>query len=198
MNDILLARQPTHIGVITHTMLKRGADLIQIRDNQDYLGQADTFEEYLSPKDVRKDAKKCMKLVEFYILHHRLQAEDIHDIHHDRLLEAMKAIELQPARLQEFLDDCRELSWKDLINKVRGVRGRASMPLTLRNRLFRSISSTTQSPTGLGRLGERVANTPCISGPHGVRVCSRLLLALSCQYSTMRCEQCSISRRAGS
>ena len=128
INDILLDNHDSDIGIITHMMLKRGADLIQIKENQDYLGVADTFNEYLSQKDVRKDAKICMDLVNFYILHHRLQAEDIHDIHHDRLLEAMKAIKVEPDKLHDWLSLCRELSWKDLINAVRGVRGRAEMP----------------------------------------------------------------------
>jgi len=137
INDILLSQQPKWIGVITHTMLKRGADLIQIRESKDYRGQADTFAEYLSQNDVRKDAKLCMALVEYYILHHGLEVSDIHDIHHDRLKEVMEKLpDLPTAEIDEWLEACRELSWKDLLNKIRRARGKPPMPFQAKDNLL--------------------------------------------------------------
>jgi len=122
MNTVLLSRHKFDIGVQTHIMLRRGEVLHTIKENQCYKGQADSFAEYLAQDDVRSDARICMDIYKFYCLHSRVPAEDIQDIHYLRLHEAMKAIKLQPDKLSEWLECCRTLSWKDLINKVRGVR----------------------------------------------------------------------------
>jgi len=133
----LLTRHELDIGIQTHAMLRRGWVLTEIKDNKLYKGKADTFAEYISQADVRADAKCCMELYDFYIVQHKLPAENIQDIHYKRLLEAKKAITLEPDKLNEWIDDCRALSWKDLINAVRGVRGRAEMPTS---------KSTTDEP----------------------------------------------------
>lgn len=127
-DDALLARNKLDIGIQTHIKLRRGWVLSEIKANRTYLGQADTFEEYLSQYDARSDANECMRLYKFYIVEHGLQSEDIDEIHHDRLLEVMKAIKLQPDKLTGWLELCTVLSWKDLINAVRETRGRAHMP----------------------------------------------------------------------
>jgi len=129
MNDTaLLASNKLDIGIITHVMLRRGQTLTEIKKHRTYIGRADTFEEYLSEYDVRSDARKCMNLYNFYIIEHGLQGSDIEDIHHERLLEAMKSIKKKPDRLFDYLEMCRELSWKDMINTVREARGLSSMP----------------------------------------------------------------------
>ena len=129
MNDTaLLARNRLDIGIQTHVKLKRGWVLTEIKKHKLYEGKADSFNEYLSQEDVRTDAKICMDLYNFYIVEHKLHSEDIEDIHYLRLLEAMKAITKQPDNLWEWLDNCRILSWKDLINAVRETRGLAEMP----------------------------------------------------------------------
>jgi hypothetical protein len=128
MNSILLDQNDIYIGSITHVMLKRGENLVNIRDNKLYEGRADTFNEYLSYHDCRDDARKCINLYEFYIIEHGLLATDIHDIHHKRLLEVIPAIQLQPDTLLDWLERCRKWSWKDLINGVRKVKGRKPLP----------------------------------------------------------------------
>jgi hypothetical protein len=40
----------------------------------------------------------------------------------------MKAVKKRPESLNDYLEDCRALSWKDLINKVRKARGKPQMP----------------------------------------------------------------------
>jgi hypothetical protein len=127
-DSALLARHKLDIGIQTHVKLRRGWALSEIKAHKLYLGRADTFDEYLSQEDVRKDALECVDLYKFYIVKHKLHSEDIDDIHYLRLAEAKKAITKQPDKLWEWLDNCRVLSWKDLINAVRGVRGRAEMP----------------------------------------------------------------------
>ena len=129
MTDPLLARAKLDIGIQTHVRLRRGWALSEIKEHKLYEGEADSFEEYLSQDDVRKDAKACIELFNFYITEHELPVEDIEDIHYLRLTEAMKAIKLQPAKLNEYLEKCRVLSWKDLINETREARGKTPMPI---------------------------------------------------------------------
>jgi len=153
IDDALLARNKLDIGIQTHVRLRRGWTLTEIKTNRIYQGQADTFAEYLSQDDVRSDAKECMDLYNFYIIKHKLLAEDIEDIHYKRLAEAMRAIKYQPERLQEWLDDCRVLSWKDLINKVRETRGKNPMPRT---------EAITSLPPGSPYNKEWVKQQPCL------------------------------------
>jgi len=134
-NSALLARNELDIGIMTHIKLRRGWVLTEIKEHKLYLGRADTFEEYLSQEDVRSDAIECMNLYNFYIIEHKLQSKDIEDIHYERLLEVMKAVKKQPESLNNYLEDCRALSWKDLINKVRKARGKTSMPIQKGNLL---------------------------------------------------------------
>lgn len=129
VDKALLTRNKLNIGIQTHIMLKRGWALSEIKEYKVYKGEADSFEEYLSQGDVRKDARICMDLYEFYIIKHTLHHEDIEDIHYMRLLEAIKAIKLQPEQLEEWLERCRVLSWKDLINEIREARGKPQMPV---------------------------------------------------------------------
>ena len=81
MNEALLERNKLDIGVQTHVKLKRGWVLTEIKKHKLYKGVADTFDEYLSQADVRKDARECMDLYKFYIEKHKLHSEDIEDIH---------------------------------------------------------------------------------------------------------------------
>jgi len=128
-NDILLARHDQDIAIITHMTFKRGADLTLIRDTQAYEGVADTFNEYLSQKDVLKDTKFCMDLFNFYCTRHRQHLEDVHDLHHLRLAEVMKKLpNIATDEVEEWLHKLRNLSWKDSINAIRRARGRAEMP----------------------------------------------------------------------
>ena len=128
-DDALLARNKLDIGIQTYTKLRRGQTLSAIKKNRTYLGRTDTFNEYISLEDWSKDAKKCMNLYNFYIVEHGLQSEDIEEIHHGRLLEAMKAIKLQPDKLTDWIECCEVLSTKDLINTVKEARGENPMPI---------------------------------------------------------------------
>ena len=134
-DDALLASNKLDIGIITHVMLRRGQTLTEIKKHRTYLGRADTFEEYLSEYDVRSNARECMNLYNFYIIEHGLRGSDIEHIHHERLLEAMKAVKKQPDRLFDYIEMCQELSWKDLINEIRKARGKTSMPIQKGNLL---------------------------------------------------------------
>ncbi len=129
IDSALLAENRFNIGVQTHIILKRGWVLSEIKEYKVYKDEADSFEEYLAQDDVRKDARICMDLYGFYITKHRLHHEDIQDIHYLRLLEAIKAIKLHPENLEEWLEKCRVLSWKDLINEIREARGKPQMPV---------------------------------------------------------------------
>jgi len=128
MNSVLLAQNDVDIGVMTRVMLRRGENLYNIKQNETYRGQADTFNEYLAANDVRDDARKCIDLYKFYILEHSLLADDIQHVHYKRLLEIMPAVKKQPHRLFDWIEWANELSWKDLINKVREVKGRPPLP----------------------------------------------------------------------
>jgi hypothetical protein len=161
-NDILLARHDQDIGIITHMMLKRGADLTFIQDTQAYKGVADTFSEYLSQNDVRKDAMFCIDLFNFYCKRHKQHIEDVHDLHHLRLAEIMKKLpDISTNELEEWLHKLRNLSWKDVINAVREARGRAEMPQS---------KSTLDEPPDSGSLfcngtpydKEYVKTLPCL------------------------------------
>ena len=136
-NSTILLDYKTNIGVETHSRFKRGWLLTEIKDNKLYKGKADSFKEFLSQADVRSDARDCMDLYKFYVQKHGLHIEDIQDIHHLRLLEAKKAITKQPDKLWEWLDNCRVLSWMDLINEVREARGLSQMP--------RAVAVTSES-----------------------------------------------------
>jgi len=157
MNDdaSLLERNRLDIGIQTHIKLRRGWVLTEIKNHKHYLGCADTFDEYLAQEDVRKDATECMDLYKFYVEKHGVHSEDIDDIHYLRLAEAKKAITKQPDKLWEWIDNCRVLSWKDLINAVRGVRGRAEMP--------HSKSTTDEPPTPGSPYDKKwVKSQPCL------------------------------------
>jgi hypothetical protein len=127
MTTALLHRHKLDIGIDTHARLSRGWVLTEIRDNKLYKGVADTFKEYLSQDDVRSDAMECMRLYRFFIQKLGLLSEDIEDIHYKRLLEISKVATEKD--IDYWLDDCRVLSWKDLINAVRGVQEKPPMPL---------------------------------------------------------------------
>jgi len=124
-NGVLLATQDLIREATTQLILRRGELLAQIKEFKAYEGTAETFYEYLAQKDARKDAKMCIQLYKFYVVKHKLLAEDIRDIHYLRLLEIMKVATNDS--LKGWLEECRHLSWKDLINEVRGARKKAPM-----------------------------------------------------------------------
>lgn len=76
-----------------------------------------------------------------------------------------------------------------------GVASSISMPRTRKRRPSRPSSSTVVSPIGLGRRGERVANTPCARLSQGGVPHNSNSPARSNTHSTMRCEKPSISVR---
>ena len=154
IDTALLARNKLDIGIQTHVKLRRGWALTEIKKNKLYRRQAETFNEFLSAEDVRSDALECMNLYDFYIVKHTLLAEDIEDIHHDRLLEVMSAIKAQPDKLEELITDCRVLSWKDLLNKSRETRGKTPMPVQKAKHLL--------SPPGSPYDKAWVKQQPCL------------------------------------
>ena len=79
-----------------------------------------------------------------------------------------------------------------------GVPSRQSSPLTSSLAPSRRSRCATAMPMGLGRWGERVANTPRSTPSCGVGLRSVWRGAWCSQYSTCRCEACSMPSSASS